>query len=501
MSANKESHFYVRDLLFIAWRRKWYAILPLVLGAAVGFACQYMITPVYRSSVTISYTSPVNLSADVERLIGAPSDRYQRDEDRKLELMGLQMEVTSAPYIAQLIQRMGLDKDPKIENKAGSLMSELPGKTVDELKFEMLLGQLRNLINTEFVGKNLVRISVYYSDPDQAASLAKNLGEIFMAERTKQELSSLRLSSDFTWGQLDKYEKDVQDKIDTKTQFETEAMSVRLNDMVANEANRKTIASEIQGTLLEIQRAKDEENNLEPGNAELLPNKRVLAASPDLIQMEKDVADALASMASFMQKYPWNASTIMNLKVKMYDLQKDMEVEVRRLVENQFRSLSDSAKESLSKIFSVRNRLRVLSNMSNVLQAALADLGKKISLVPVYDAKIEQAQREIDAARELRDRFKLQQEGTQISQALLQESKYRLVEPARAPLRAAWPDAMRLLLMGVFIGLAVGVGTIALVEFMDTSLKKIEEVEEYLHLDVVGTIPRQEGLGKIASGG
>ena len=46
--------------------------------------------------------------------------------------------------------------------------------------------------------------------------------------------------------------------------------------------------------------------------------------------------------------------------------------------------------------------------------------------------------------------------------------------------------------MGIGLGIALGFGAIMIVELLDNSFKKVEDINEYLHLSVLGTIPRME---------
>ena len=46
--------------------------------------------------------------------------------------------------------------------------------------------------------------------------------------------------------------------------------------------------------------------------------------------------------------------------------------------------------------------------------------------------------------------------------------------------------------IAAFLGLFVGVGLAFVLEFLDTSIKSVEEAEAYLDLPVMGRIPSQE---------
>jgi succinoglycan biosynthesis transport protein ExoP len=58
------------------------------------------------------------------------------------------------------------------------------------------------------------------------------------------------------------------------------------------------------------------------------------------------------------------------------------------------------------------------------------------------------------------------------------------------PLGPVSPDRMKILAMGIVLGLAIGGAAVLVVELMDTSFKKVEDVEEILGLRVIGISPK-----------
>ena len=67
--------------------------------------------------------------------------------------------------------------------------------------------------------------------------------------------------------------------------------------------------------------------------------------------------------------------------------------------------------------------------------------------------------------------------------------QFHVVDPAVAPERPSHPDMRKLFLMVVAAGLGIGGGIIYLLEFFDKSFRLPDEVEGFLGLSVLGTIP------------
>ncbi|MEA1932955.1 MAG: hypothetical protein U9N60_00745, partial [Thermodesulfobacteriota bacterium] len=68
-------------------------------------------------------------------------------------------------------------------------------------------------------------------------------------------------------------------------------------------------------------------------------------------------------------------------------------------------------------------------------------------------------------------------------------SQFKVVDPAHFPEKPFKPDFKRILLVAMAIGLGLGGGLPLGIEILDTSFKDAEEIEPYLKLPVVCSIP------------
>ncbi len=400
--------FYVRDVLSIAWKRKLLLIIPIVLVTAITVVSTFYLSPIFEASVTIFMEKPVRLSQDLQRLIGGgPAGMGANSETRESELQSLQNEIVSAPYIAQLVQDIGLDKDPAIELTARKLQVNQPNVTVEDIKFDILLESLRKRIRVEFAGTNQVQILAQSSSAEQAKLIVQNLGDIFIREKTKQESRTISASSDFSADQLQTYEKDVQDKITERTALETELLRVQLDDVVASQANRQQINMEVQAIGLEIAEKEKLIRDAQMGLSSMSGGLPVFEETPALNEKQAEISKLLVTMPELLRKNSWNTPTVVSFKIRLYGLVSDVDEYIAQSIRTKFAEQPEMTKNDLMTLFSLRLRLETIYAYSNNLKLALADLDRRGSLMPGYRARIEQLTREIDASRALRDQFKL----------------------------------------------------------------------------------------------
>ena len=81
------------------------------------------------------------------------------------------------------------------------------------------------------------------------------------------------------------------------------------------------------------------------------------------------------------------------------------------------------------------------------------------------------------------------------------KTKFRVIEPARLPLKPAKPNKMQLNFLGLILGGTLGCGFIYILEYADNSFKNADELSKLFSLPVLGNISKivtEEDLRKQA---
>jgi uncharacterized protein involved in exopolysaccharide biosynthesis len=489
-----------RDIWLMIKRRKWLLIIPWVLTSVVVVVGSRFLTPVYQASTIILLDREVRLSSELQGLMGL-TRTYRTEEAQMEELRAYRNEITSSLFLFQLSDRLKLDANLEIQKQVQAMLQTNQGLTADQAKVYVLQRKIGEGIFVRNAGANQIQIVVESPSPTEARDVANTLGELFVAERLKQDVTSVRSSQNFSDIQLEKYEKLLQEKITEKTNFEKGLLRNRLDTAVVSETNRNQIQSEIDQTQQDIADNQSDErallSQLNTGNNQTSIANLVLKDSK-LNQQSKEALKAqLRSIGDLLQKYAWNDPQTLTYRLKQNSLLSSIEGESKRLVGEQFPLVSSETKGQLTRLFTVRANLDFFVAKVNYLKTSLDEIKDRIGRMPEYQATMDRLGREIASATELRDKFKKQQEGSNISQALLQDmssTKYRIVEPAMLPLDPVRPSRIKISLMGVLLGLVVGCMAAVLVEFSDASFKKPQELEDALGLPILGVIPKIEFL-------
>jgi len=487
----------VRFILAILKRRMWLIIIPFIFTSVASYVSLRFITPLFESNVIVSVNRQYMLSRDMQRmLLEGMQSRQRRVDDLWLETQSILAELRSSSYISQLIQRINLDKDPFFGPEIREGRGRNPNLPHDQIQFNILWSHLREHLKVRFIGTDMVRITCSSPNPYTSKNIAQILAEIFISEKTKQELGLIRLSQDFSYNQLAKYEKDLEEKVDNKTRIENELARIQLDEVIISEENRRNIILEFEGTKNEISDLEKRQRSLAKQLPQIPEGIVNIADFPSITNLKNEIKQQLSSLTNLVQKYGWKDPEILNYKTRFYTKVEELESEISQLVYSQYVTFSDDDKRIIDEYYKIESRLDILYLEEQYFSLALDALNERANLVLDYQTRIEQLTREINIARDFVLGFRQQEESSEISQALLREAKYGIVEPAKLPTSPSSPDKRKVILLGIILGLVIGGGIVVLIELLDDSIRDIEDVE-ILGMEVLAVVPKMGWINKI----
>ncbi len=113
----------------------------------------------------------------------------------------------------------------------------------------------------------------------------------------------------------------------------------------------------------------------------------------------------------------------------------------------------------------------------------------KLGYIPDEQLRAIKLERERSASEDIYRMLLKRTREAQINQAVESESVV-VLEPAVPPSSPRRQDSMKKVAMGLMLGLALGLGTVLLIEELNRNIKTKEDVANYLKLDILGIIPQ-----------
>src|SRR5690606_35843311 len=130
-----------------------------------------------------------------------------------------------------------------------------------------------------------------------------------------------------------------------------------------------------------------------------------------------------------------------------------------------------------------------LATLKEEIEKKEADYRAKWTDIMPYIA----AKEELNRRRNVRDSISMKIAQEKINSSLMNPLIVKVINPAEEALRPARPNKTLNIALGVIVGLVVGVGLAFFIEYLDTSVKTIDDVERALQTNVLGVIPQNVG--------
>ncbi|HEY0457332.1 MAG TPA: polysaccharide biosynthesis tyrosine autokinase [Verrucomicrobiae bacterium] len=128
---------------------------------------------------------------------------------------------------------------------------------------------------------------------------------------------------------------------------------------------------------------------------------------------------------------------------------------------------------------------RLVSEVANLKKE---DIDRAIERRPYFQHK-----RDLESLLLVRERLSLRITQEKVELALPKYGIVKVIDRAEPGMRPVKPNKILNIALGVIFGLAIGVGLAFFIEYLDTSVKTIDDVERALQAPVMGVIPQNVG--------
>lgn len=503
MNSKKEAILDIRDIGAIARRRKWLLIIPIVLVTFLAFTGSFLMEKRFESSTMVLIDQTKYLSRELQALVPGQTDAegWVAETQRQDRLIAIRNEITSTAYLSRLIDELSLAQDPKIQRQAQQLNGQRPDVTVQELAYRILIEDLRKNIRVDFNGQSIIQITVESSSPQKAVNIATKLAEIFKDEQFKRDLKGVRGAMNFSDEQLSIYKKNLDDAEKKRADFTSTYLRDQLDEAVASDTNLRAINADIDNLKIQIEDNVREQTRLRTELISFKAAQLELSFGNEYNRISDQIFTETQRLAEFMSRYKWSDPKVLNAHLSINDHVRDLENIVTQKVKDQFSSATADELSNLTRYFTFQAREMVLRKKLNDFQVSLSTLRDRISRQPQYEVQMRNLDNDVKSAREVYEAFKNQLTGSEISQSLVRdesESKYRIIEPAAVPLTPVKPNRLKITGLGLVLGIVIGGAALFLMELLDRSFRRVEEVEEYLGVPVLAAIPKIDSLKKFS---
>jgi capsular exopolysaccharide synthesis family protein len=353
------------------------------------------------------------------------------------------------------------------------------------LSQEQAYGKLQHMLELNPVrSTDLIEIGVWSTEPKEAAEIANTIARIYQDRRIADQEKMMDTGLIRLKDEVDEHEKSVTNlgaaaaKLRTQLGIvdpDPEAMS-NSNDLETQSV--RSIEAQVDDARLktaELQTQLDQVNKLKP--EELMVALHLLNIDDPTVQkILPAFQDTVAEEARLL------SSGLGPNHPKIKELRAQKEVYTQQLDE-QITAIKAS----------METRLELAKSTQAALERRLSDARDQFTKLKnegsdYTDAKYRylEAKRLLEAARQRYDSESLQNQMNLVVAKVWEEA-----EPALGPGR---PKVFFYMVLAAIIGIGLGVGLAFFLEYLDTSVKSLEDVERFLGVPVLAVIPKNVGI-------
>lgn len=483
----------LRDIWQILWKRKFWLVLPIFLVTIVAFAGSYLLPTIYESGTKVVISNQKFISPALERMLPDEVGVLPEPRARQYWLAATRSEITSSGYINDMIEDLKLEVPQEVQESAEEMREKFPGNDFAVMTRSLQIENLKNYINVDLIGENQVVITCRSEDPQTAARMATSLAEIYRERKLAGQVLAGDEGQTLTDEQLAIAKKEFEDVEKQLSDFKTSYLNRQLQTGISSDANLTVVESEVDATRLEIREAADRLKFLKTRVLDAgLDTTLTATGSRELTRHKKNALNATSQIADFMPRYLWRDGKIQGLLVKTSDALDSMRSLSNSIAKQMNQTAPAAAQADLGEYIYVANQLEFLAGKERVLGSAINQIKGLISGQPYYDQMVQRLESKAAEKRKTYQTWQEEADKLKIRRATTEaeaETKYTILEPAAIPLEPASPNRVKIALMGLALGIVLGGCAVVIAEVVDHSIKRIEDIEELLGLEVVGTIP------------
>jgi polysaccharide biosynthesis transport protein len=471
MAHNEEVKIHFLDywrVIRIRWVLVLVAFLLVLITAAIF---TYFQPREYRADVVVEVKS----TAQNPRIF-AQGDPNQPIHDPQL-----------APTVYQVIQRTGI-LYPVIEQLK---LPERWARDGRRLPREIAYQMLRNKLDVDEVrNTDLLQISVYDSNPQLAAEIANKIVSVYQDRRVEEEKEILNRAVTVMNEEVGKQQQRAEDAAKEMARIRdeehivdlnpegTEDSQAPVNNMVlkqeqeVNDAEAKTAV--LASKLTQIQNLKGDDL------MRMLPTLDV--QDPTVQKILPNYQDALAQEALLLnsglgENHPKVKSLRAARQVYTHQLEQQIAI-IREGLERNLKTAQGAGVEMRKRLDQINAKQLQTKNLSaNYTRAKNNYIKEKMLLDGV--------------------RNRTQTQTMELAMPRFAVSVKQVAEPPSYPAR---PRVGLNLTLGMLVGLVIGIGIAFFIEYLDTSVKTMDDVESLLGVPVLAIIPKNINLLHKAEG-
>lgn len=456
------------------WRvissRKEIVIAVSLLVVITGFIVTYAMPKVYMASAVIRVQE------------GTPDVAVFSPEMMRFDPLFLRTQfeiIQSRPVIEEVIRRRDLDE--KLSRAYG--YEQLPPK----LRLDRSLKIISNRMNVQqYRDTNLIEIQVALAEPKgdaahEAAEAANMIADVFRVQTAARSRKSTEAALDALYDAFQEQEKRLAKAESKIEQIRSEGEINVIDSLLGSRSSLDKMTL----TMLEELRIRASQEVAEAESlhslvqslpdTDLVKSAQYLVNDQSIPQLLAEKRKSEVDLSQLQEAYGENHPDVVRVK----RVGSSLDSKISDAVSGLKTGVLSKFRGAQAKLEIIESELKIRTDLEREKES-----GSYLEFSRAMDAR--------DHVKKIRDALEMRYFQEQI-ELRIPKTLVELVSPAKAPNEGEFisPNMVLNILLSIVAGLGAGIGLAYFVEYLDTSVKTIEEIERSMQVPVLGIIPQK----------
>ncbi|MBC8205450.1 polysaccharide biosynthesis tyrosine autokinase [bacterium] len=472
---SKEQQVNLSEYLRILFRGRWIIFISfiVIVGSTAYFT--YKMRPVYQAntSIMIEETGMESSLFSMNPFINIKNNLTN------------QMEVLRSRTLAEQVIR-SLQNSPYNTELELLQQNQTFDEKVDALRKSMAVSLIKDT--------DIVQMTIIAHSSFEAAFLANAIANEYylqQLEYSKGEVSEVRA---FLEEQLHTVREKLTRSEELLKRYKEEqkiaSLDVETQKMVEQAVQFETLYNEAETDLQANLRRLDVLKRKMADTKSTLVDDISNITSPLILELQNQIAEKQSRIANLLAKgYPGTDETVQSIEREIEFLKSKLMEETKKIASSGIVSTDPikTTQQLFDDILRVDIEIKSLTSRTESLREILQSFDLRLDLLPEKSLTLARLLRDAELNEKIYLMLNEKYEESRIAEAG-KTANVRIIDKAKPPAKPIKPNRRLNIILGIFMGLGLGVGISFFIEFLDDSLKTVEDVEK-MGLSVLGTIP------------
>jgi protein tyrosine kinase modulator len=464
--------FDISQILSNLYRRRGLILSIFIVGSFLAAYLAVLLPKIYRSSTLIVVTPqrvPTNFVASTVTI------------DLNERMRSIVQEILSRTQLEKIIQEFDL----------------YPSETKGSI--EERIARLRKNVNILLRPNNIFELSFESENPAKAQQVTSRLAALFIDQNLQAREQQAEGTKSFINAEAERLRKELEEQESVVTQYRVANrfelpdqldMNLRSLDQLRRELgvnNQRLAALQERKSVLQKQTIESDMLGLDLSGGFLSGSD---AGVPENVQLQIKKRE----LDSLLQKYSGKHPDVVRVKREIQVLEGERrETSPGKPASSAPPPTTNPLKQVLqTQIADIDSEIQVLRSQAEQIRSQIGVHQARVDNTPSRGIDLSRIGRGYDITlRKYQDLLakSLESELSENLEKKLKGEQFQIRDPANFPLQPVRPNRVLIILVGLLAGLGGGLAAAILLDSLDTSFRKSEEINTYVSVPLLATLP------------